>query len=149
MDTPELVAAINGRISAFLKCDQGSCFVLERDVSELWTVRADEDETETVRISARASLAGHCATRGELVRLDDAYEDPRFDREQDRKSGYRTRSVLCVPVLNGDSGIAGVLQAVNKFEGPFTDDDLELLRAISAQLSLAARLHAETASPAP
>jgi len=79
------------------------------------------------------------------VRLDDAYDDPRFDRSWDKKSGYRTRQMLCAPIRNREGVIVGVFQLLNRLDGkPFEPADEEYLAAISVHASLAvenARLH--------
>ena len=77
-----------------------------------------------------ASPARYSA-RGIAEIIDDAYRDPRFNAEVDRRTGYRTRSILCVPLRNRADQIIGVTQMLNKRSGEFTAVDMALLEAIS------------------
>ena len=82
-----------------------------------------------------------------MVKIRDAYEDARFNRAFDQQTDYRTRSVLCVPVINREERITGVIQCLNKREGVFDDDDVLLLQAIASQIGVSlenAQLHART-----
>ena len=72
-----------------------------------------------IRFPADRGIAGHCARLGETVNVVDAYADPRFNADVDRKTGYRSRGLLAVPVKTGRR-VLGVLQVVNKF-GKVTD----------------------------
>jgi len=95
----------------------------------------------------RAGLAGAVACEGEVVNVADAYHDARFNPEFDYKTGYKTRSVLCVPVHDREGRVIGVTQAINKLQGVFDAADVDLLRAISSQIGVAlenATLHAST-----
>src|SRR5207247_883021 len=68
-------------------------------------------------------LATEVARNGHLLRIDDPYDDPRFDPSVDARTGYRTRSILVVPIDSRDRRRLGVLQAVNHADGPFRSDD--------------------------
>ena len=71
-----------------------------------------------------AGIAGHVATTGEGVRIDDAYRDPRFNPQVDRDTGFRTRTILCLPMRSGDGRLLGVTQLLNRCDGkPFDKDD--------------------------
>ena len=59
-------------------------------------------------------IAGHVACTGDCLQIKDAYDDHRFNKEVDRKSGYRTRTILCVSVRNQANEVIGVLQCINK-----------------------------------
>ena len=86
------------------------------------------------------------AARGEAALIPDAYCDPRFNQAVDKVTGYRTRSMLCVPLLYRDQ-VIGVVQCINKAEGgQFSVDDLETCSLLAAQAAVAivnARLHGE------
>ena len=82
-----------------------------------------------------------------MVNIPDAYQDSRFNSAFDQKSGYRTRSVLCMPVFDREGKVAGVTQAINKLDGVFDEEDVDLLRAVSSQIGVSlenAKLHANT-----
>lgn len=73
-------------------------------------------------------LVGYAAETGETVNIPDAYEDPRFNKEVDRQTGYHTKSILCKPVKNNEGEVVGVAQIINKMPGPvpFTQEDEEV-----------------------
>ena len=128
-----------------LNADRSTLFLLDKDTGELWSKVAegvDGDQLEEVRFPATAGFAGHAATSGETVNIEDAYADERFSQEVDRKTGYRTTSVLCVPLrggANNDGAILGVVQVLNKLEGGshphFTVDDERLLSQFCTSIS--------------
>lgn len=74
---------------------------------------------------------------GETVNVPDAYEDPRAYLEIDRLTGYRTHSLLCAPVKDGDGTMIGVLEAINKKAGRFTKEDEEYIAILSTQIATA------------
>ena len=117
--------------------DRASLFIVDEDADTLWTVL---DNGEDVEIPIETGLAGACARAAKVVSVMDAYGDERFDRGFDKRFGYRTKSVLCLPVVVEKRTI-GVLQVVNKVlvpgaykepsevhePTPFTDEDGEVL----------------------
>ena len=99
----------------------------------------------SVRVKKGQGIAGWVAERGEPVVLNDTYSDQRFFSGVDRKSGFRTRSMMCIP-LQVEERTIGVLQAINRQSGEFTDHDLGLLQALGGPLAAAienANLHAD------
>ena len=81
--------------------------------------------------------AGAACVSGKLVNVPDAYLDTRFNRDIDLRSGYRTRSVLCFPIVNSRDEVIAVIQLINKADGlPFNRADEELLAAFCAQLAV-------------
>mgnify|MGYP002385948493 CR=1 FL=1 len=114
-----------------LGADRVAVFLVDAPHRELWC--AASSDIEGWRISINTGLAGVAARTGESILVDDAYEDPRFDRTVDVKTGYRTKSVLCIPVTDNKGRVIAVLQALNKHSTP--------------RSSNAARLAAYAASP--
>lgn len=90
-----------------------------------------------IRMPATAGLAGEAARRRELINVPDAYADPRFYADVDRRSGFRTRSVLSVPMITHDEELVGVAQVLNKRKGVFISQDEEVAIALAAQAALA------------
>ena len=82
-----------------------------------------------IRIPINAGIAGSCATKGEIINIEDAYQDDRFNPAFDHKSGYHTKTILCIPMKH-DNDVLGVLQLINKLDGVFTEDDAKLLTLI-------------------
>ena len=128
----ELIVASATRL---VDADRTSLFLLEPDGS-LWT-RVAQDSTD-IRLPPGFGIAGIVARTGETISIADAYEDARFSRDVDLKTGFRTRSILCVPLVTPSGSIVGVIEAMNKKgDGPFDADDEERLRALGSHAALA------------
>lgn len=98
-----------------------------------------------VRLKLGVGIAGWVALNGEPTIVNDVYTDNRFFSNVDKSSGFQTDSILCVP-LKVEQRVIGVLEAINKYNGRFDDNDLRLLQAISGPLAVAienARLHSD------
>lgn len=120
-----------------VEAERCSLFLVDRDSGQLWTKIAHGfDLGSEIRVPLGVGIAGHVAQSGQVVRLEDAYDDPHFSSEVDRRTGYRTRTLLCVPMKNMH-GVIGVIQALNKEHGTFTADDEELLLALGGQAASA------------
>lgn len=127
-----------------LDVERGTLYFVDEQKQEIWSKVAGELETREIRLPIGKGLAGSVAASGEGIILHDAYADPRFDRSQDQKTGYRTRSMLCVPIRNRENRVVGVLQLLNKRHGSFGPRDLEFLDSMSDHMAIAmenARLH--------
>jgi HD-GYP domain-containing protein (c-di-GMP phosphodiesterase class II) len=134
-DLDRLLALINDEAAKVAGADRCSIFLVDRDRAELWSKVAHG--AQEIRIPLGTGIAGAVAARGEVVRIDDAYGDPRFNKGIDAGTGYRTRSILCVPMWNTRREVVGVLQALNRRDGDFTEEDAELLVALGGQAASA------------
>jgi len=88
-----------------------------------------------MRLDARLGIAGSVAMTGQTINVADVYEHPLFYKEVDLQTGYRTRTLLAVPLRDLRGEIIGVGEAINKSEGLFTDEDAELLQTLAAHVS--------------
>ena len=125
-----------------LGVERGTLYFVDEARQEIWAKFADG--AGEIRLPIGRGLAGSVAATGEPVILHDAYADPRFDSSTDLRSGYRTRSMLCVPIRIRGGKTVGVLQLLNKMKGSFGEADLRFLDAISDHMAIAidnARLH--------
>jgi two-component system, OmpR family, phosphate regulon sensor histidine kinase PhoR len=98
-----------------------------------------------IRLQAGQGIAGQVAQSGEPLIVNNVYKDQRFFARVDLDSGFRTNSILCVP-LKVEQRVIGVLEAINKRIGNFHESDLRLLQAIASPLAAAienARLHGD------
>jgi adenylate cyclase len=123
-----------------MQADRSTLFLYRKEMSELWTkVAAAADGTNLIeiRISANRGIAGYVASTGEALNISDAYKDPRFDPTTDRKTGYITRNILCLPVFNSANELIGVTQLINKQQGSFSASDEEFMRAFNIQAGIA------------
>lgn len=108
-----------------LAAERASLFLVDHATGEL-VMRVAEDlpENAEVRFPIGQGIAGTVASTGETIRVEDAYEDPRFNPEVDRQTGFRTRSILCLPVKNPDGEVFAVAQLLNRTDGnPFDAGD--------------------------
>ncbi|HET7712768.1 MAG TPA: GAF domain-containing SpoIIE family protein phosphatase [Thermoanaerobaculia bacterium] len=128
-----------------LAVERGTLYFVDEERREIWAKIAGGFSGE-IRLPFGKGIAGTVASTGESVIIHDAYADSRFDQSADLRSGYRTRSMLCVPIRNRGQKIVGVLQLLNKTNGSFGERDLEFLAGISDHMAIAmenARLHLE------
>uniref|UniRef100_A0A8P4JW72 Phosphodiesterase n=1 Tax=Dicentrarchus labrax TaxID=13489 RepID=A0A8P4JW72_DICLA len=122
----ELIAA--DRYSLFLVGEDSSNrkFLVSRlfDVAEGSTL--EESSSNCIRLEWNKGIVGHVAATGQPLNIKNAYEDPRFNAEVDLITGYKTQSILCLPIKNHRDEVVGVAQAINKKcgeDGAFTDQD--------------------------
>jgi HD-GYP domain-containing protein (c-di-GMP phosphodiesterase class II) len=124
-----LLALVVDAGATVAEADRCTLFVADRDRGELWSKVAHG--AREIRVPLGAGIAGAVASSGAPIRIDDAYADPRFNQSVDHETGYRTRSILAVPMRNTKGEVVGVLQALNRRDGPFTAEDEELLGALA------------------
>ncbi len=117
--------------------DRGTLYLVDELKGEIWSKALRGSEVIEIRLPLGKGLAGYVAKTGEIVNIPDAYNDPRFNPEVDKKSGYRTNNMLTMPMRNRDGKIIGVFQMLNKKGGPFTPQDEEFLNALSIHASVA------------
>ncbi|XP_064800791.1 dual 3',5'-cyclic-AMP and -GMP phosphodiesterase 11A [Oncorhynchus masou masou] len=100
------------------------------DVHAGITVLPSMSNSDEVQVPWGKGIIGYVAEHGETVNIPDAYQDRRFSDEIDKLSGYKTKSLLCMPIHNSDGEIIGVAQAINKSPGGalFTEDDEKVLQ---------------------
>lgn len=120
-----------------LDVERGTLYFLDRSRNEIWSKIASGLDASEIRLPVGRGLAGSVAATGEPLILHDAYADPRFDRSNDLRSGFKTRSMLCVPIHNREGAIVGVLQLLNKRSGDFGRRDLDFLEALSDHMAIA------------
>jgi len=118
-----------------LKAERGTVFLFDESSNELYSQVATG--AGEIRFPADKGIAGETAQTRSLVNVPDCYSDPRFNREVDRQTGYKTRCLLSIPLIGIDDQLVGVLQVLNKHSGVFHEDDEELARALAAQCAVA------------
>jgi len=118
-----------------LDAERATLFLYDRQTEELYSRIAEG--TQEIRISVNTGLAGAAARTLEIVNVPDAYQDPRFNPDVDKNTGYRTRNLLSCPLTDYDGKLVGVLQILNKKQGVFSENDISLAAAFSAQAGVA------------
>jgi HD-GYP domain-containing protein (c-di-GMP phosphodiesterase class II) len=126
-----LLFTIMDEVRKILKADRCTVFILDEEKNELWS-KVALGLNEEIRFPANKGIAGHVCKTGEIVNIPDAYKDSRFNPEIDKKTGYRTKSILAMPLRNRLNRVIGVFQVLNKKGGPFTKKNVELLSAIAS-----------------
>lgn len=116
--------AFTRKLSQLMNADRSSLFIVDRKTQSLWLRVTENLPDKEVRIPIDSGIAGAVATTGEAIRVDDAYADPRFNPDVDKQLGYRTRSILCLPVKNSAGKVFAVAQLLNRRDGhPFDAAD--------------------------
>jgi putative ABC transport system ATP-binding protein len=126
------------RVGELLDAERASLFLVDRARGELvLKVAQDVAPGESVRIPIGSGIAGAAATSGRAVRVADAYEDPRFNRDVDLRTGFRTRSVLCLPLHDRGGNVFAVTQLLNRRDGqPFDEADERRYADFAASLGV-------------
>jgi adenylate cyclase len=137
LERDRLLPVIMEKITVSMQADRSTLFLVDKKTDELFSRVAQGENIKDIRFPKDRGIAGHVATTGETLNIQDAYSDPRFNQEVDRRTGYRTRSILCMPIKTSAGEVIGVVQVLNKKGGPFTDEDEALLSALSAQAAVA------------
>jgi len=135
MEMKELFAAVMHMAKDLMEVERSTLFMVDKKKNIMYTIVADG--VGAIQIPADKGLAGAAFTTGKLVNIADAYFDPRFNREVDVKSGFRTKSVLCFPIFNSRDEVIAVIQLINKKSAlKFNRADEELIAAFCAQLAV-------------
>ena len=132
-----LLQLILSEVTKVMEADRSSLFLVDRERNELWSKIAQGLQVREIRIKIGMGISGYVAQTGNIVNIQDAYADARFNKETDIRTGYRTRTILCVPMRNKLNETIGVIQVLNKVDGTFTHEDEELLLALSSQAAVA------------
>jgi adenylate cyclase len=135
----QLLEAVLLKIRELLHADRGSIFLVDREHQQLRSKIAHGEGSKPLEIVIPISMgiAGHVARTGETVNVKDPYSHPDFDREIDKETGYRTRSILCMPIFDRGKNVFAVAQLLNKNgDGPFTVEDEKAFRDFAVPLGL-------------
>jgi signal transduction histidine kinase len=136
LDLDQLLALIMEKITILMEADRSTLYLVSDDRRELWSKVAQGGEVMHIRLKVGEGIAGWVAQSGETVNIPDAYVDRRFYPAVDLRSGYRTKSILCMPMRNNKGITIGVIQVLNKDGGPFTSEDEALLSALTGQAAV-------------
>lgn len=135
-DINVLLKVIAEETKIAMQADRCTVFLYDKEKNEIWSKVALGIESEEIRFPADKGLAGYVVKTGESVNIQDAYNDPRFNPEVDKQTGYKTKNILCMPIKNNNQEIIGAFQVLNKKNGTFTKSDEDLLVAIGGSASI-------------
>lgn len=136
-DMDRLFELIITHVSNLLNTERVSLFILNIEKKELWSKVAEGIEHGEIRLSIKKGIVGRCARSGLAFFINSPLEDPDFDASWDIHYGYKTRNILCYPVLSRKGAVKGVLQAINKKNNGFNANDLELASACASEIAIA------------
>lgn len=125
-------------VTKTLDADRSSLFLHDPETGELYSRVMQGNAMGEVRFPSNRGIAGSVFTKGEAeIITADAYNNSRFNRDVDRRTGYRTRNILCAPIRNKSQEVIGVTQVLSKHVGDFDAEDLRLLEGLSLQAAAA------------
>ncbi len=138
LDLNELLRKIMRMATQVMRCETSTVYLVDKATNELYfhIVQGDAKvgaKLQEIRLPMGTGLAGWCAKENKPVIVPDTSKDPRFFKGADKKSGFVTRSMICVPMRLKDE-VVGVLQVLNRTgDIPFNDHDIEILEAVANQ----------------
>ncbi|MHC4871124.1 MAG: GAF and HD-GYP domain-containing protein [Planctomycetota bacterium] len=132
-----LFPLVISKVTEVMEADRSSLFLYDDKAEELWTMVAEGLDTTQIRIPVDRGIAGYVTRTGKSFNIKDAYDSELFDRSIDKKTGYRTKSVLCMPMRNRNGKVLGVLQVLNKKTSPiFNEQDEDFLKLLAGQIAV-------------
>jgi len=146
LDIDELLRYLLNIARRGLFADRGTVYVVDKSKNEIWSKVLIGNNLKEIRLPIGKGIAGRVAQTGETINIEDAYEDDRFNKDVDIRTGYRTKTIICMPIKNADGEIVGVFQILNKQDGKFNSSDIEFLESLSYYSATAlelATLHQE------
>ena len=132
-----LLQKVMGEATRMLNAERSTLFLHDEKTNELWSEVGQGLESLQIRLPSHVGIAGAVFMSSKTINIPYAYADLRFNPAFDKKTGFFTRSILCVPVINKQGKTIGVTQVLNKRGGPFINEDEARLRAFTAQVSIA------------
>ena len=142
LNRDKLLILIMDEVTRLMGAERGTLYIVDTEKGELWSKIAQKAEIKEIRLKIGIGIAGFVAETGETINIRDAYKDKRFDPTTDKKTGWRTKSILCMPIREpvkqeGQEGeIIAVLQILNKLDGYFTGEDEDLLTSLGSQIAI-------------
>ncbi|MDQ6998751.1 MAG: adenylate/guanylate cyclase domain-containing protein [Mariprofundus sp.] len=137
LDLTVLLQRVMKEATRMLNAERSTLFLNDEKTAELWSQVGMGIESSIIRFPNHLGIAGKVFTSGETMNIPHAYADLNFNPAFDKQTGFFTRSILCVPVVNKQGKLIGVTQVLNKKGGPFSFEDESRLRAFTAQISIA------------
>jgi adenylate cyclase len=131
-----LLTKVMSEATRMLDAERSTLFLNDEKTDELWSQVGEGLGLMQIRLANHLGIAGSVFTSGTSINIPHAYADLRFNPAFDRKTGFFTRSILCVPIINKDGKTIGVTQVLNKKNGSFTAEDESRLKTFTAQIAI-------------
>jgi signal transduction protein with GAF and PtsI domain len=132
-----LFEVIMDQTNQIMGTQRSTVFLYDTTYEELWSLVATGMRKNEIRIPSNCGVAGWVFQNNTPLIINDAYSDPRFYSGVDKISGFKTRNILCVPLVSNRGSCIGTLEALNKISDDFRDEDLEWLTSISHYVAIA------------
>jgi len=135
----QMLEVVTLRIRNLLQADRGTIFLVDKDAGRLRSriAHGEGEERIDIEIPLGSGIAGHVAATGETLNIRDPYNHPDFNPDVDRDSGYRTHSILCMPLFDRYKSVFAVAELLNKNgRDPFTRDDEAAFRNYAEPLGV-------------
>ncbi len=150
LDATAIIESAIEMLRDVLFSERGSMYLVDDSVNppNLWTMVTDDSNKDNnvlkeLRIPFGKGIAGTVAESEQIIMIEDAYKDSRFNPEVDKRTGLKTTSILCVPAFSSDGRLVAVIQMINKrdtdggWTASFDNDDIEILKKFSGNVSVA------------
>jgi len=137
IDMDALFEVIIHQTNEVMETERSTVFLHDDKTNQLWSLVGVGLKKREIRIPSDYGVSGWVFQHRSPVTVNDAYQDPRFYSEVDKKSRFRTKNIICLPLINWAGQCIGALQSLNKISGDFTEDDRKLLAYISNYVTIA------------
>lgn len=134
-DVDQLLGLVMDRLTALLGCEASTLFMIDEEHNELWSRVLRGSSLKEIRLPVNAGIAGHVVSTGKTLLLADAYSDIHFNPEIDRKSGFRTRSMIAAPLRHVSGRILGVVEVLDRKVNAFSQEDRALVEGVASQIA--------------
>lgn len=125
------------RITNILQAERATFYFFKEQTQELWSYVAKGLEVDEIRIPLGQGIAGRCAQEKKVINIPDTTNCEFFDNTIDKKTGYHTKSVICMPFFDKKNNLLGVIQVINRKEGDLAQVDEELFKIIAFYIGVA------------
>ena len=132
-----LLDVISMQIRRILDVKRCSIFLIDENDQYLCPFIAADLESDQFKLPKDQGIAGWVFCNKTPQVINNAYEDPRFCKEVDTKTGFQTENLLCVPLVSHRRGCIGTMQALNKITGQFTEEDVVIMTYIASFVTVA------------
>ncbi|HEY2944103.1 MAG TPA: ATP-binding cassette domain-containing protein [Vicinamibacteria bacterium] len=135
----QVIEAFTVKAGQILQADKTSLLLVDEERGELWSkvAQGSGGGAVEIRIPLRSGVAGHVVATGKAMNVASAYDEPLFNREVDQRTGYRTRNILCMPVVDDEGRVLGALSALNKAGGGrFDEGDEQRFREFASSMTV-------------
>jgi signal transduction histidine kinase len=137
MNLDSLPQVIIEQTNQFMNTERCSVFMFDAENDQLWSLVSTDLEKNEIRFATSHGVMGSVFQNKTPLIINDPYSSPLFFPDVDKQTGFKTRNILCIPLINREKECIGTLQTLNKRTGDFTEEDQELLTAASHYITIA------------